>query len=132
MSISATRFSHVRGVLVVHAHWSDGSPVEAGKALAHRLCSVHPGRLRWHLFVLDFGRVAGGRPMTNRWFILRLAGMAVFLLPAVAGAVFAREAGPLPPGPAAQAPAQSTPVQNPSATSQPSAAPQTSAAPAAP
>src|ERR1700723_1115576 len=70
--------------------------------------------------------------MTNRWFLVRLAGMAVLLFPAGAGAVFAQQDGPLPPGPVAQAPAPSTPVQNPSGTPQPSNGSQTSAAPAAP
>ncbi len=70
--------------------------------------------------------------MTNRWFILRLAGMAVLLFPAGAGAVFAQQDGPLPPGPVAQAPAPSTPAQNPSATPQPSDGSQTPATPAAP
>src|SRR3984885_4953727 len=70
--------------------------------------------------------------MTNRWFILRLAGMAVLLFPAGAGAVFAQQDGPLPTGPVAQAPAPSTPVQNPSGTPQPSDGSQTSAAPPAP
>jgi len=70
--------------------------------------------------------------MTNRWFILRLAGIVVLLFPALAGSVLAQQDGPLPPAPAAQAPAQSTPVQNPSATSPSSDGSQTSAAPAAP
>jgi hypothetical protein len=70
--------------------------------------------------------------MTNRWFILRLAGMAVLLFPAGAGTALAQQDGPLPPGPVAQAPAPNTPAQNPSGTPQPSDGSQTSAAPAAP
>ena len=69
--------------------------------------------------------------MTNRWFILRLAGMAVLLFPAGAGTVFAQQDGPLPPGPVAQAPAPSTPVPDPPGTPQPSGGSQPSAAPAA-
>src|ERR1700722_17585090 len=132
MSISAARFSHLRGVLVVHAHWRDGSPVEAGKALAHRLCCNTSWKAQMASFCTGFRSSCRRTTMTNRWFILRLAGMAVLLLLAVAGTVFAQQDGPLPPGPAAQAPEQSTPVQNPSATSQPPAGSQTSAAPAAP
>ena len=70
--------------------------------------------------------------MTNRWFILRLAGMAVLLFPAGAGTVFAQQDGPLPPGPGAQAPTPNTPAQNPSGTPQASDGSQKSAAPAAP